>query len=148
MEGNARAFDDPRTWVYRRHVLGGLERIHVNVYGGPRPRFESIRAWDKAVVVPRWGFDSVQHYWDSQSSGPRLGDIELPVLFVATEGDPMVPSATLRPHLERGQKLRGDLLDVVWLDRGGHVGFPPKLNLGLPGEPGLMNQVIGWLEAR
>ncbi|KIG15013.1 Hydrolase, alpha/beta fold family protein [Enhygromyxa salina] len=131
--------DQPRAWIYRRHVLDGLAKIHVKVHGRS-PRFRSIRQWDMTTVVPRYGFDSVEHYWRSQSAGPQLREVGVPLLFVATTGDPMVPAETLRPYLARA----GAGVDVRWARRGGHVGFPANMDLGLPGELGLFNQVLTW----
>lgn len=131
--------DQPRAWIYRRHVLDGLSEIHVKVHGHS-PRFRSIREWDMATVVPRFGFDSVEQYWRSQSAGPRLREAGVPLLFVASTGDPMVPAETLRPFLARA----GAGVDVRWVRRGGHVGFPGNIDLGLPGELGLFNQVMSW----
>ncbi|PRQ04954.1 putative hydrolase [Enhygromyxa salina] len=134
--------DHPRAWIYRRHVLDGLSKIHVKVHGHS-PRFRSIRQWDMATVVPRFGFDSVEHYWRSQTAGPRLREASVPLLVVAATGDPMVPAETLRPYLTRA----GAGVDVRWARRGGHVGFPANLDLGLPGELGLFNQVLTWCAA-
>ena len=136
---NATLLDRPSGWLYRRHVLEGLSEIHTRVHGHS-PRFRTIREWDTRVIVPRFGFDSVEHYWESQSAGPRLREVELPVLFVATQLDPMVPAATLEPFLRRP----GARVDVRWLRRGGHVGFPADADLGLPGRRGLFPQVLTW----
>ncbi|NVB36533.1 alpha/beta fold hydrolase [Pseudenhygromyxa sp. WMMC2535] len=142
---NATALDRPRAWLYRRHVLSGLEEVYRKVHGASR-RFDSIHHWDREVIVPRWGFADVRDYWESQTAGPRLVDIEVPVLFVAAEADPMIPADILRPYLRQGRAQRGELLDVAWSRRGGHVGFPPRIELGMAGPPGLMNQVLSWCE--
>jgi hypothetical protein len=39
------------------------------------------------------------------------------------------------------------LLDVRWLERGGHVGFPGALDLGQAAPLGLAPQVLRWLIA-
>jgi len=36
-------------------------------------------------------------------------------------------------------------LEVRWAAPGGHVGFPPRLDLGIAAPPGLESQVLGWL---
>jgi len=140
LAANARIIDSSGDkWLYRRHVLDGLTQIHRKVHGHS-PRFRWIRQWDSQVVVPRFGFDSAEHYWASQSAGPRLRGLDLPVLWVATEHDPMVPAETVAPYLARA----GSSVDVRWLRRGGHVGFPPDADLGLPGERGLVPQILSW----
>ncbi|MCA9686591.1 MAG: alpha/beta fold hydrolase [Myxococcales bacterium] len=145
LAANIAAIDTPRVWLYRRHVLSGLETMYASIHGRRR-RFESVREWDQVVVVPRWGFDDVDHYWRTQSSGPRLVDTEVPVLFVGAEEDPMVPAHTLRPHLQHARGRRGDLVHAAWVRWGGHVGFPASVDLGMAGPPGLMNQILSWCE--
>lgn len=139
---NVELLDSPSGWLYRRHVLDGLTKIYTKVHGRS-PRFRSIRDWDAATIVPRYGFESVEHYWASQAAGPRLRAATVPILYVATEADPMVPAQTLEPHLRRA----GSTIDVRWLRRGGHVGFPADTDLGLPGELGLLTQVLTWCDA-
>lgn len=136
---NVDLMDEPSGWLYRRYVLDGLEEIHRRVHGHS-PRFRKVREWDARVVVPRFGFDDADHYYRSQSVGPRLRELELPTLYVATERDPMVPAKTLEPHLRRA----GDRVDVRWLRRGGHVGFPANTDLGMPGKRGLYEQALAW----
>jgi predicted alpha/beta-fold hydrolase len=139
LERNVIELDTPGGWIYRRHVLNGLAKIHTKVHGQVR-RFATIREWDTATIVPRWGFDSPEHYWRSQSAGPRLREAKLPILYVGCESDPMVPAVTVAPHLERA----GSAIDIRWVRRGGHVGFPRDIDLGLPGELGLFQQVLTW----
>jgi hypothetical protein len=47
----------------------------------------------------------------------------------------------VRPALS----LDHPLLDVRWVDEGGHVGFPASFDLGLGGDTGLEPQVLRWL---
>ncbi len=141
LERNVIELDTPAGWIYRRHVLNSLAKIYSKVHPGEVRRFETIREWDAETVVPRYGFESPEHYWRSQAAGPRLREAQIPILFVASEVDPMVPALTLRPHLERA----GSQVDVRWVRRGGHVGFPRGVDLGLPGDLGLINQVQSWV---
>ena len=145
------AIDHPRAAVYCGHVLSGLKQIYTEVARRrpvPTPlasvlRVRTIRAWDRLAVVPRFGFASVDDYYQRASIGPRLAGVQVPALVLSARADPMIPAATIAPHV-------ADLPELVthlWLDRGGHVGFPGGLELGL-GEapPGLAAQVIGWLQ--
>ncbi len=141
LERNVIELDTPAGWIYRRHVLNNLARLHARVHPGQRRRFATIREWDAETIVPRFGFASPEEYWRSQAAGPRLREAGVPILYVASEADPMVPAVTVRPHLERA----GSLVDVRWVRAGGHVGFPRGLDLGLPGELGLINQVLSWV---
>lgn len=60
----------------------------------------------------------------------------------------MVPAAHVRPSLEAASPR----LVVRWIERGGHVGFPRDLTLGLglgaSVGPGLEAQTLGWLLAQ
>jgi uncharacterized protein len=141
LERNVIELDTPGGWIYRRHVLNGLARVHAKVYPGTARRFATIREWDSDTVVPRFGFASPEQYWRSQAAGPRLREAGVPILYVASESDPMVPAVTVKPHLERA----GSSIDLRWVRGGGHVGFPRGVDLGLPGELGLINQVLSWV---
>ena len=104
----------------------------------------TLREWDRQTVVPRFGFASPEDYYARASVGSLLARLRMPALLVAAEADPMVPPAALRPSLaaEHGT------LNVRWVSRGGHVGFPADLDLGFPGSPGLESQLLAWLQAR
>jgi hypothetical protein len=60
---------------------------------------------------------------------------------VAGRHDPIVPAETLTPALTGASSG----LTVKWAERGGHVYFPPSLDLQQTGPLGLEHQVIGWL---
>jgi hypothetical protein len=138
---NAPVLDAPRNFVYRRYILGGLEKVHERMHGR-RERFATIREWDARVVVPRWGFASVEQYWTSQSIGPRLGELRVPALYVGATGDPIVPAALQRPHLERGRAR----IESRWVERAGHMGFAPGVDLGMGGERDIWAQVLSWCD--
>jgi predicted alpha/beta-fold hydrolase len=138
---NVELLDQPAGWLYRRFVLNSLQRTHVRVHGHS-PRFRTIRDWDVSTIVPRFGFENVEQYWSSQCAGPRLREAGVPILFIATQADPMVPAETLLPHLRRA----GSAVDVRWQRRGGHLGFPADTDLGLPGKRGLFNQIVTWCD--
>lgn len=133
--------DAPHLFVYRRHILGGLERIYAKIHGEAQ-RFANIREWDARVVVPRWGFESVEHYWASQAIAPNLTELRVPALYVGALGDPMVPALVQQPHLARAR----DRVEFRWLANAGHVGFPPGVDLGMGGELGVWPQVLRWCE--
>jgi predicted alpha/beta-fold hydrolase len=146
----ARAIDAPRAWLYRRSVLSGL----IENYAGFAERgdaptslervqeIQTLREWDALTVVKRFGFASVDHYYAEQSAGPRLDALQCPALFVASRGDPMVPFHTVEPWLEAPPEP----LTVRVTSRGGHVGFPPGLDLGLGSDRGIEAQVLHWLD--
>lgn len=142
--------DARRTWVYRRYLLRGLKKVYPTIARGgraptPVERIEQVttlREWDALTVVPRFGFDDVDHYYTTQSVGPRLGDLRIPTLFIASPGDPMVPADSLRGQLARAPGR----MEVRWVRDGGHVFFPPDVELGLGDRPGVEHQAMAWAQ--
>jgi predicted alpha/beta-fold hydrolase len=128
LDRGATAIDRPGATVYRRHVLKGLNEIYAEVARRrpvPTPlarvlAARTIREWDGLTVVPRHGFDDVDHYYRAMSVGPRLSEIAIPARIVHSSYDPMVPAWTYQDHLARA----GTGVAVEILNRGGHVGFP------------------------
>lgn len=143
------AIDSPRARPYRDYVLRRLKAAYVEVARRrpvPSPleavlRARSLREWDALTVVPRHGFASPEDYYARASVAGRLGGLRVPALLVNTEHDPMVPAAVVRPALV----APAPLLDVRWLRRGGHVGFPADIDLGQDARRGLEPQVLSWL---
>lgn len=144
------AIDHPRAALYCGHVLSGLKQIYAAVARRrpvPTPlasvlRVRTIRAWDRLAVVPRFGFVSVDDYYQRVSVGPRLAGAQLPALVLSARADPMIPAATVAPHVHA---LPAHVTHR-WLDQGGHVGFPGGLHLGhADAAPGLQTQVLAWL---
>lgn len=143
------AIDGPRAWLYRRYLLEALKETYPVASSrledpAPPERIDeaaTLREWDALTVVPRFGFRDVDHYYESQSVGPRLGGLRIPGLFVASPGDPIVPAASLRAPLAEAS----DRLEVRWVKNGGHVFFPPDVNIGFGSRPGLEHQVMNWL---
>jgi len=149
LERSAEAIDRPERWPYRRHVLSGLKQSYAAI-ARRRPvpvalasarRIRRIMEWDELVVAPRHAFSSARQYYREASVGPLLERLAVPSLLVASRHDPMVLERTLRPALERIP----DTLEVRWLERGGHVGFPGDSDLGEAAPPGMEHQVVAWL---
>lgn len=143
------AIDEPTAWPYRRHLLRGLKETYPTAASGfegatPVERIEEVttlREWDSLTVVPRFGFRDVDHYYESQSVGPKLSALEIPGLFVGSPGDPMVPGDSLRGWLADA----GSRFEVRWVRDGGHVYFPPHVDLGIDAPEGVEHQVMGWI---
>jgi len=143
------AFDRQARRPYRWHVMSSLRTMYAPVARRRRwapPVSEvngirTIREWDERVVAPRFGFRDALDYYERTSVGPRLRELTVPALLVASRSDPMVFHETLRPSLLDAPER----LDVRWVSRGGHVGFPGGLDLGEPGPRGLESQVLAWL---
>ncbi len=154
LAASCRAIDRRRSFAYRHHVLRALKEDyrHVVARHGTGPRVPSplrtveavrtIHDWDRFVVAPRHGFESVADYHQSMSVGPHLRDLAVPALYVGSPFDPMVPGPAVLPALEGA----GDTLRVVMLERGGHVGLPaPDIDPEAPAN--LSAQVMAWLAA-
>jgi predicted alpha/beta-fold hydrolase len=145
------ALDARRRLAYRQYVLRRLKASYVAVAARRALRIpldrvlrvNEIWEWDELTVVPRFGFGNPAEYYRRASVAPQLGSLRVPALLVQTENDPMVTAASVRPAL--GAAL--PLLDVRWLERGGHVGFPGALDLGEAAPLGLAPQVLSWLTA-
>ncbi len=149
LAASAQAFDEPLRWPYRQYVLGHLLEIYAAV-AARRPvplalaaarRIRTLRQWDEAIVAPRHGFADAADYYERMSAGAVLDQLRLPCLFVGSQADPMVPAKAVLPALARPPAA----LEVCWTRRGGHMGFPAGLDLGMGGFPGLESQVLGWL---
>jgi hypothetical protein len=149
LDAGAAALDSPRRSLYRRFLLASIQEVYAAVaarHPVPTPvaraaRAASIREWDGLVVAPWFGFASAEEYYARMSVAPRLAEIRVPTWVVASEGDPLVPVATLRAALGGVSATT----EVTWTPRGGHVGFPPRLDLGRGGRPGLPGQLAAWL---
>lgn len=156
-----RQIDRPPGALYRRYALRGLKQIYAAVAARrevPIPveqarRITTMWDWDERVVAPRWGFAGAADYYARCSAGNGVERLSVPALLVASEDDPMVPPATVRPVLA-GRET--PLLTVRWLHGGGHLGFPNGQELSdTPRdatedrerrvEAGLDAQVLAWL---
>lgn len=98
-----------------------------------------LRQVDEMVIAPSAGFASADEYYDATQPGPKLTNIRQPVLIIASEDDPIVPTAPLLnyPH--------GDGVQAVVVPRGGHLGFIARAN-GDPDKRWLDWRIIEWME--
>ena len=125
---SAAEIDRTRAWPYRQYVLTNLKRTAREVAARrplPSPlasiaRVRTIREWDALVVAPRHGFADEPDYWARASIGPELARLRVPASWIGTRHDPMVTAASVGPSLAAA----AGALDVRWIERGGHVGFP------------------------
>lgn len=140
--------DKPSLWLYRTYLLHAVTQVYAAVAKRralPVPvtdvrRARSVRRWDSLALVPRFGFRDVDDYYESMSVGPRLNQLRVRTLLVHSALDPMVPLASLTPSLPAASPL----LDVRIAAAGGHVNFPPRMEIGQPQARGLMPQVLNW----
>jgi predicted alpha/beta-fold hydrolase len=143
----ARAIDEPHRVLYRRKLLYNLKEVYrdvvVPIALDDALRIDRIWTWDDRVVAPRFGFASAADYYERVSVGPLLDSTRIPTLVVQAIRDPMILAHTVRPHLERSPRVT-----TVWVDRGGHIGFPRDLDLGIEGPRGIDAQILAWMLAQ
>ncbi len=138
-----RELDAPSRWIYRRYLMRGLVTIYEAVAARrPQPltveeaaRIRTLREWDDRVVAPRYGFADALDYYARASVAPRLGELRVLPCCSTRRSDPMVPAAAVRAALRPAPRL-----ETRWLKGGGHVAFPPDLDVDA--------QVIGWLRGK
>jgi uncharacterized protein len=146
-----RDIDHRARWPYRRYVLASLKRMLVAMdrRGARLPlpladalAIDRLRRWDEDLVVPRFGFRGAEDYYRQASVAERLTALAVPSLLVAARHDPMV----LASPLESVLAAPSPALDVRWIARGGHVGFPAAASLGEAAPLGLERQLVAWLQ--
>jgi predicted alpha/beta-fold hydrolase len=135
----SRQIERPRNRVYQRWLLRrlcaqtladpfGVSTVERRALEGlDRPR--TIRAFDAAITAPRWGYSSVEHYYQEASPLPRLlgtsrvGERDHPALpptlLLHALDDPWVPVSGAQAVAARS--LPG--VEVVLTAWGGHSGF-------------------------
>mgnify|MGYP006273081239 CR=1 FL=1 len=131
----------PRNRIYERWLL---RRLVAEVAADPhglstheraalaQRQVGSIRGFDAAITAPRWGYRSVEAYYDDASPATRLLARPRnlpPTLIVHALDDPWVPAAAAQQlHSQitsqgwQGQHP-GCLLEVLLTPNGGHNGF-------------------------
>jgi predicted alpha/beta-fold hydrolase len=145
----ADAFGTRAFFLYRKYILEALLEIYEKVAERrpvPLPvaearKLRSVREFDEYIVAPRHGFAGADDYYARMSVGSRLHRLQVPALWLGSEADPMVHPDAVRPSLEKAPET----LTIRWTPRGGHVGFPADLDVGLGPDKGLRGQVLGWL---
>lgn len=155
-----RGIDAPWAVLYRRNILrrlrvlhGAVAARHPDLPGDPQAVQDArtLRDFDAAAVVPRFGFAGVAEYYRQASVCHRLGHLQVPALLVAVREDPMIPAACIEACAAAAPGLT-----LAWLARGGHVHVPARVDLGWgagtdPGALGpasLEMQLLAWLRCR
>ena len=119
-----------RGWnkLYTTKFLGSLgKRCWARLSASPEFRWRALRAavagtvrnFDEIWTAPVHGFKNAEDYYIRSSSATVLPEIQVPVVFLNAQDDPVVP----------WRAVEGDWLDsnphvrLVWTREGGHVGF-------------------------
>jgi hypothetical protein len=82
-------------------------------------RASTFCAFDHDVTAALHGFASGEDYWRRASAGPLIGGVRAPLLVLAAEDDPIVPSLVI----PREAIARNPHVSLETTPRGGHVGF-------------------------
>jgi predicted alpha/beta-fold hydrolase len=98
-----------------------------------------LRQIDELVIAPSAGFSSAHDYYTNTQPGPKLHRVSQPVLIIAAEDDPIVPTAALFEY-DHGGGVQTAV--VPW---GGHLGFIARAN-GDPDKRWLDWRIIEWIE--
>jgi uncharacterized protein len=95
---------------------------------------KTIRQFDDRFTAPMAGFDDAEHYYQSSSSKPLLGEIRLPTDILFDQHDPVIPSDMFR-HVQPHSHLR------LYHSRfGGHLGYVDQTS----GQPA-RSWMVDWL---
>lgn len=149
LQTGSTTIDHPRATVYREYVLRALRQMYkpcARRGRAPSPWSEvrgvrTVRAWDERTVVPRFGFGSADAYYRAMSAANVLGELKRPCLYVGSSHDPMVTRASVEPSL---RLARPGHMEVRWIEDGGHVYMPARVDLGMGGEETLISQALTW----
>lgn len=137
--------------IYREYILRELRDLYA-AYASQTGRAETplervqkvryIREFDELTIVPRFGFDDVEDYYQKSSVGPLLPDLTIPCLYVGSTYDPMIPRRLVEPWVSKA----GPNLKVIWVDDGGHVYFP-MVDLGFGERRGVVAQSLSYVQS-
>ena len=89
-------------------------------------RANTIRGFDRELVISRLGFNSVAEYYTASSPWQILPKIDKPTLILYAADDPMF-APEIVPQLETICE-ENSALDLVLTKHGGHVGYISSLN--------------------
>jgi predicted alpha/beta-fold hydrolase len=114
----------PANRMYDRYFLRTLlARLHERMRRTPelavrfprKPR--GIEEFDDWYTAPLSGFGRAENYYRLASSAPLLDRIRVPVLLVAAEDDPLIPSQQF------AEARRSPTVDLQLTRHGGHLGY-------------------------
>lgn len=90
-------------------------------------RARTLAEFDDAITAPRNGWRDAAEYYEVNSSGPFLSNIDLPTLVVHSLDDPMIPSDPYRA-IDWARVDRRGFVERLITPHGGHVGFHERGN--------------------
>lgn len=102
------------------------ERFPEAVKQGAAERVDSIRAFDREMVIDYYGFPSTEDYYQKTSGLYLLDRIQLPYLLIYAADDPMfIPDLVPEIQQRCGQN---PLANLLLTSRGGHVAHINRRN--------------------
>jgi predicted alpha/beta-fold hydrolase len=84
-------------------------------------RANSIKGFDRELVIKRLGFDSVETYYHASSPLPILPQLSKPTLIIYAADDPLFDPSII-PNLETAA-AKNEMIDLWLTPYGGHVGY-------------------------
>ena len=74
--------------------------------------------FDEMITAPMFGYQDAAHYYDSASCRTLLSRIDIPLMLLHAEDDPLVPRDAVPDTSELGVNTQ-----LLLTKRGGHLGF-------------------------
>ena len=143
-------FDRPRNRIYRRWVLRRLRQLTLADPRGIGPqergaltgpaRVRTLRAFDARITAPRWGYPSVEAYYEAASplqplqAAMEAGRTMPPILLIHAADDPWVPVAATQQLAAAARRCACPWLETLITPHGGHNGFHSREEEGRPEE--------------
>jgi uncharacterized protein len=130
LEATLGAIDSPGGFVYRRYILSRLlkayaaldERGRAPVPYSDIRHAETLAEFIERTVVPRFGFENLNHVYDDSDARRYIESIQKPLLVLSSTKDPIVPAAANRDALRRASPM----VMVQWVEGAGHMRFPSR----------------------
>ena len=126
LDGTSKRLSETLNWPFNKYLLHKIrhEVLRENAVLTEREREQlkaarTVRDVDNNVTAPRLGFEDAEAYYAANSAIDDLGDIALPTLMIHSLDDPFVANE----DYDCDAIGENDLLDVILLPDGGHVGF-------------------------
>lgn len=103
---------------YDRYLLRFLLKLWKQNGGElPNRRPNSIYEFDDLITAPLSGYRDAEDYYAQCSSGPRLGEINIPTIILAAKDDPVVSYSAI------ADTSRSSSVELVPTNSGGHLGY-------------------------
>ena len=111
-------------------------------------RVSSIWSFDREIVIPRLGFESVEAYYKATSGLYLLPDLTKPMLIIYAADDPLFDPALVKDVELACQQ--NPAIDLTVTAQGGHVGYISssacQQQFGDPDRWWAWNRMFDWLD--